>query len=118
MNLNRSEEERFGPLLVMRGKEQIQVDTMHAGDIGAIAKLAHTITGDTLGDKAHPATVVPPDFPKPVYSVALSPVAQADSAKMGPTLTRLCDEDPTLQWRSCCSAWRASPDWSSESPLS
>lgn len=100
MNLNRSEEERFGPLLLMRGKEQIQVDTMHAGDVGAIAKLAHTITGDTLGDKSHPAKVVPPDFPKPVYSVALTPVAQADSAKMGPTLTRLCDEDPTLQWHS------------------
>ncbi len=98
-NHARGEEERFGPLLVMRGKEQMPVDTLHAGDIGAIAKLTHTVTGDTLGDKAHPIQVVRPEFPRPVYSVAVSPATQADSAKMGPTLTRLCDEDPTLQWR-------------------
>lgn len=98
-NHTKGEEERFGPLLAMRGKEQMPVDTLHAGDIGAIAKLQHTVTGDTLGDKARPVQVQQPTFPKPVYSVAVSPVSQADSAKMGPTLTRLCEEDPTLQWR-------------------
>jgi elongation factor G len=98
-NHTKGGEERFGPLLAMRGKEQMPVDTLHAGDIGAIAKLQHTVTGDTLGDKARPVQVQQPTFPKPVYSVAVSPVSQADSAKMGPTLTRLCEEDPTLQWR-------------------
>lgn len=100
VNHTNGQEERFGPLLVMRGKEQMTVDSLHAGDIGAVAKLTHTVTGDTLGDKASPLTVMPPDFPKPVYAVALTPVAQADSAKMGPTLTRLCDEDPTLSWHT------------------
>ncbi len=98
-NHTRDEEERFGPLYVMRGKEQMNVDTLHAGDIGAVAKLSHTITGDTLGLKDTPLIIHAPEFPKPVYSVAVTPATQADSAKMGPTLTRLCEEDPTLQWR-------------------
>jgi elongation factor G len=82
----------------MRGKEQFTVDAMSAGDIGAVAKLPHAITGDTIGDKAHPVQISPPEYPRPVYAVAVRPMAQADSAKMGPTLTRLCDEDATLRW--------------------
>jgi elongation factor G len=100
INHTRGEEERFGPLLVMRGNEQIQVESLQAGDLGAVAKLQHTVTGDSLGDKSPAIKVVAPTFPTPVYIVAVSPVAQADSAKMGPTLTRLCDEDPTLKWHS------------------
>ncbi len=95
----RHEDERFGPLLVMRGKEQLPVDTFHAGDIGAVAKLAHAITGDTLGDKTRPLEVPAPSYASPVFAVAVRPASQADSAKMGPTLTRLCDEDATLRWR-------------------
>jgi elongation factor G len=98
-NHSKGEEERFGPLLVMRGREQMNVEMMHAGDIGAVAKLTKTVTGETLGDKGTPIVVPAPEFPKPVYPVAVFPATQADSAKMGPTLTRLCDEDPTLQWR-------------------
>jgi len=95
----KGEEERFGPLYVMRGKEQNQIDVLNAGDIGAVAKLNHTATGDTVGDKDASVLVAPPAFPRPVYAVAVSPSTQADSAKMGPTLTRVCDEDPTLMWR-------------------
>lgn len=98
-NPAQDEEERFGSLYVMRGKEQLQVDTMHAGDIGAVAKLNHTVTGDTICNKDHLVTISQPTFPQPVYAVAVSPETQVDSAKMGPTLTRLCDEDPTLNWR-------------------
>jgi elongation factor G len=98
-NHTRDEEERFGSLLVMRGSEQFTVDTLHAGDIGAVAKLNHTATGDTIGDRATPIQVEMPTFPIPVYSVAVTPATQGDSAKMGPTLTRLTNEDPTLQWR-------------------
>ncbi len=98
-NHTREEEERFGSLLVMRGSEQFTVDTLHAGDIGAVAKLNHTATGDTIGDRAMPIQVEMPTFPVPVYSVAVTPATQGDSAKMGPTLTRLTNEDPTLQWR-------------------
>ncbi|MBN1312091.1 MAG: elongation factor G [Anaerolineae bacterium] len=95
---SKGEEERFGSLNSAQGKEQLPVDTMHAGDIGAVAKLSHATTGDTIGDKGTPITVVQPEYPKPVYAVAVTPATQADSAKMGPVLTRLCDEDATLQW--------------------
>lgn len=94
----KGQEERFGGLSAMRGKEQLPVDTMHAGDIGSVAKLGHATTGDTIGDKGTPITLVQPEYPKPVYAVAVRPATQADSAKMGPTLTRLCEEDATLQW--------------------
>jgi len=98
-NFTRGEEERFGSLLVMRGNQQMTVDTLHAGDLGAVAKLGHTVTCDTLGDRGTPIIIEPPSFPIPVYSVAVFPATQADSAKMGPTLTRLTEDDPTLTWR-------------------
>jgi elongation factor G len=97
-NHSRDEEERLGSLHVMQGKEQISVKTLHAGDIGTVAKLGETATGDTLGDKGHPIEVVQPDYPNALYSVAVSPKTQADSTKISPTLTRLCEEDPTLSW--------------------
>ena len=83
----------------MRGNQQMTVDTLHAGDLGAVAKLGHTVTCDTLGDRGTPIIIEPPSFPIPVYSVAVFPATQADSAKMGPTLTRLTEDDPTLTWR-------------------
>jgi elongation factor G len=97
-NQNKETEERLGTLHVMRGKEQIPIEHLHAGDIGAVSKLAETGTGDTLGDKGQPLVVPMPEYPNALYSVAVSPKTQADSAKMGPTLTRLCEEDPTLSW--------------------
>ncbi len=100
-NLNASSdtEERFNALFVMRGKEQLPVKTLHAGDIGVVAKLTNTKTGDTFVDSESNIQITPPDFPAPLYMVAVSPRTQADSAKMGPTLTSLCDADPTLRWR-------------------
>jgi len=92
-------EERLGTLHVMRGKEQIAVKTLHAGDIGAVAKLAETGTGNTLGDKSTPLTLKQPEYPNALYSVAVNPKTQADSTKMGSTLSRLCEEDPTLSVR-------------------
>ena len=100
-NLNASSdtEERFNALFVMRGKEQLPVKTLRAGDIGVVAKLTNTKTGDTFVDSESDIQITPPDFPAPLYMVAVSPRTQADSAKMGPTLTSLCDADPTLRWR-------------------
>ena len=98
-NHSRSAEERVGTVHVARGKEQISVKKMHAGDIGTLAKLTVTATTDTLGDKAHPVPMKKPVFPKALYAVAVSPRTQADSTKISPTLTRLCEEDPTLHWR-------------------
>jgi len=98
-NANKGQEERIGQIYVMRGKEQITTASVKPGDIGAVAKLAATNTGDTLCDKGRPLTLAPPTYPHPLMSVAVEPKTKADSAKLGPTLTRLCEEDPTLHWR-------------------
>ncbi len=98
-NVRAEEEERLGQLYVIRGKEQIPVPQLRAGDIGAVAKLAETLTGDTLCDEENPVTLPGPVFPSPLFAVAVSPKSKSDQAKLGPTMSRICEEDPTLHWR-------------------
>ncbi|MEL6149793.1 MAG: elongation factor G, partial [Chloroflexota bacterium] len=98
-NATRETEERFGNIMVMRGKEQMNVDMLHAGDIGVVAKLGSTFTGDTFCDKDTPFNIVKPDFPEPLYMVSVTPRTQADNGKMGPVLTDVSQADPTLRWR-------------------
>jgi elongation factor G len=98
-NADKNHEERLGQLLVIRGKEQIPVQELHAGDIGAIAKLAVTQTGDTISTKDKPINLRKPVYPAAIYAVALEPKTQADGTKMGPILTQLAQADPTLHWR-------------------
>lgn len=93
-------EERFGQLLVMRGKEAIQVDEITAGDIGAVAKLKETHVGATIATKGRNNILLTPPFPEPVYAVAVHPKTQTDSAKLGPTLSAICQGDQTLRWRN------------------
>jgi elongation factor G len=100
-NATHQVEERFANLLIMRGKEQIAVPNgvLHAGDIGVVAKLTATRTGDTFSARENPIRILPPEFPAPLYQVAILPRTQADSAKMGQILTSLAEIDPTLRWR-------------------
>lgn len=98
-NQNEGEEERFGSLYVMQGNKQLDISTIHAGDIAAVPKLNVTSTGHTLGEKDHPLTLDVPEYPNAPFRVAVEPATQADSAKLSPTLTRLCEEDMTLSWR-------------------
>ncbi|HUW11122.1 MAG TPA: elongation factor G, partial [Anaerolineae bacterium] len=93
------EEERLGQLYLMRGREQTPVAQVVAGDMGAVTRLTETRTGDTLADKGRPLLLPMPSFPHPLYEVAVTPKTQADSAKMGTSLSRLCEEDLTLRWR-------------------
>jgi len=97
-NMRAQSEERFTQLFTMRGKEQLNLERLHAGDLGAVAKLSVTLTGDTLCAKDHKLTLQGPVFPQPLYSVAVYPKTKGDTAKMGSTLTRVCEEDPTLHW--------------------
>ncbi len=99
-NQSKGTEERMAGLHIQRGKEQIPVKTIHAGDIGTVAKLTVTATGDTLCDKNHPVTVTAPNYPAALFRVAITPKTQADAAKITPTLTRLCEEDMTLSWHN------------------
>ena len=98
-NQNAREAERLGGISVIRGKETISVKTLHAGDIGVVAKLGDTSTSHTFSEKTHSLTLAVPDYPNALFRVAVSPETQADSAKVSPTLTRLCEEDMTLSWR-------------------
>jgi len=96
-NVNKEKDERFGSLLVMRGKTQDTVTEAHSGDIVAIAKLSDTVTGNTLGikDKTQPQEGV--NFPHPIFSVAVEAKSRNDEDKVGNALYRLVEEDPTLK---------------------
>ncbi|MGB5934086.1 MAG: elongation factor G [Anaerolineae bacterium] len=97
LNASRNKEERIGQLFHLRGKEQEAVKSISTGDIGAVAKLQATSTGDTFCDKDHPLLLAEIGFPHPVYSAAIKPKTKADLDKMGTALARLVEEDPTLR---------------------
>ncbi len=97
-NQNVETEERFGNVSLMRGKEQLGVKIIHSGDIGSVPKLNATSTGHTFCDKGHPLSLAIPEYPTALYRIAITPKTQSDSAKLSPTLTRLCEEDMTLSW--------------------
>lgn len=91
-------EERFGSVNIPLGKDQKGVNVVHAGDIANVPKLSETATGDTLCEKDHELTLPVPEYPTGLFRVAIEPKTQADAAKISPTLTRLCEEDMTLDW--------------------
>ena len=99
-NQTKSVEERLGNVYVIRGKEAMSVSSIHAGDLGTVPKLSETSTSNSLSDKDHPLTLPIPEFPTALFQVAVSPRTQADSTKISPTLTRLCEEDMTLTWHN------------------
>ena len=94
-NLTRGGEERLAQIFYPRGKEHVAASEVRAGDIGAATKLAHTLTGDTLGIKDG-GPLPPLDLPGPAYSVAITPKARGDEEKISNGLARLSEEDPTL----------------------
>jgi elongation factor G len=96
-NANKGSPERIGSLYLIRGKSQEQVSQVVAGDIGAVAKLAETSTGDTLATREKPFTLSGISFPEPAFSGAVHPKSKADLDKMGSALSRIAEEDPTLR---------------------
>lgn len=95
-NPNRDEKERMASLFLMRGKEQVEVDRVIAGDIGATAKLQYTQTGDTLCDKEEAIMYNPLNLPKPALYMAIEPKSKGDEDKIFSSLNRLMDEDPSF----------------------
>lgn len=89
--------EKIGHIYVLRGKKQIEVDKITAGDIGAVTKLVNTNTGDTLCDPANPIILEGIKFPEPAISLAAIPKAKGDEEKISTGLHRLVEEDPTLR---------------------
>lgn len=96
-NANKQVMERIGTVYRISGKNQEQVSEVPAGDIGAVAKLAETQTGDTLCAKESPVTLPPISFPEPSFSAAVTPKTKADLDKMGTALARIVEEDPSLR---------------------
>lgn len=98
LNSESGETERVHNLFTPHGKNPENVDRVVAGDICVVAKLSNTHTGDTLCNKDKPIKMWKPDFPLPVYRVAIKPLTKADEDKLGPALDRLLEEDPTLRY--------------------
>ncbi|MBI4216112.1 MAG: elongation factor G [Chloroflexi bacterium] len=98
-NCNKGRAERVGSLFVVRGKEQMSIPQLAAGDIGGVAKLAETSTGDTLGERENAVLLPGFQFPNPVYSASVQPKTKADLDKLSASLARLTEEDPTLRVR-------------------
>ena len=96
-NPARRTNERLGHLFIQRGKEQIETPQLAAGDIGVAAKLAETMTGDTLlGSDAQSERVPALPFPEATFRSALHPKTKADVDKLSSALQRLVEQDPTL----------------------
>ncbi len=98
-NASKGEAERIGQLFIIRGKTQEAVSQVTTGDIGAVAKLNVTGTGDTLCHRDKAVTIVPISFPAARFSKAVYPKTKADLDKMGAALSRLTEEEPTLSIR-------------------
>ncbi len=98
-NANKEREERVGQVYFVQGKTQEATPEVGPGDIGAVAKLQETVTGDTLCEKAKPIILKTIDFPDPVYHLGVKAKTKADEDKLGPALQKLAEEDPTFHTR-------------------
>ncbi|MBA3876615.1 MAG: elongation factor G [Anaerolinea sp.] len=96
-NSTRNEDERIGQLLLLHGKEQEAIGELKAGEIGAVAKLTVTATGDSLSTKDRPFVLPPLQFPTPTLMLAIEPQTKADLDKMGPALQRMLEEETTAR---------------------
>jgi elongation factor G len=97
-NATREGRERVGHVAHMQGKEQRPVEALGPGEIGVVAKLRETLTGDTLCAEQAPILLAPMVFPEPAISFALQPKAKGDEDKISNALARLAEEDPTLKY--------------------
>ncbi len=97
-NFTHAGAERFQHIQVMQGKVATAVTELHAGDIGTIAKLKETVTGDTLGDKGSPIYFAPPHIPEPAITFAIEPKTRADEDRIGQGIHKILEEDLSLRF--------------------
>lgn len=96
-NINKEKQEKLGNMFVLRGKQQINVKELTAGDIGAVAKLQYTVTGDTLCDGKVKYKFQGMVFPNPTLSRTVVPLSKGDEDKISSGLNKLLEEDPTFK---------------------
>jgi elongation factor G len=97
-NYNRNTQEKFAHISLIQGKQAVPIPELHAGDIGAVAKLRETLTGDTLGDKSSPIRYPAVQLPEPAITFAIEPKSRADEDKLGVGLHKLMEEDAMLRF--------------------
>jgi len=97
-NFNRQGTERLAHLAAMQGKQAVAVTELHAGDLGGVAKLRDTLTGDTLGDRAAPIFYPPVSVPEPAIAFAIEPKTRGDEDKIGAALHKMLEEDLALRF--------------------
>ncbi|MGI8601898.1 MAG: elongation factor G [Verrucomicrobiales bacterium] len=89
--------DRIGRLIQIQADKHTDIDTCYAGDIAAIVGIKNVTTGDTITEEDHEVLLEPPTFPDPVISMAIEPKTKVDQEKMGMSLQRLSEEDPTFR---------------------
>jgi elongation factor G len=97
-NYTRRGQERFSHLSVMQGRKAVEVPELHAGDIGAVAKLRDTLTGDTLGQKGGEIQIDLAPLPEPAMTYAIEPKTRADEDKLAPAIHKLMEEDLLIRF--------------------
>jgi elongation factor G len=97
-NYTRKGQERLSHLSVMQGRKAVEVAELHAGDLGAVAKLRETFTGDTLGQKGAEIRVEPEARPEPSMTYAIEPKTRADEDKLAPALHKVMEEDQLVRF--------------------
>ena len=97
LNSTKQKKERIGRLVKMHANHREEVESLEAGELGAIIGLKNTTTGDTLCDEQNPIILEQMEFPEPVISVAIEPKTKAGQEKMGIALAKLAEEDPTFK---------------------
>jgi len=97
-NFTRRTQERLAHLSVMQGRKPTEVAELHAGDLGAVAKLRETLTGDTLGAKGAEAQIDLHSLPEPAMTYAIEPKTRADEDKLAPAIHKLMEEDRLIRF--------------------
>lgn len=99
LNVTTGAKERVGQIFYLMGKKQIPAQAIGAGEIGVVAKLKETYTGDTLSDETHPIVFEKVKFADPIISYAIAPKSKGDEDKVSSSLHRILEEDPTLKFQ-------------------
>jgi elongation factor G len=97
-NFIRGSSEKLAHLSIPQGKSLVSVPELHAGDVGAVAKLRDTLTGDTMGDKANPIRFAAVSLPEPAITFAIEPKSRNDEDKLSNGLHKLMEEDPMVRF--------------------
>src|SRR5579871_2321637 len=97
-NYTRKGQERLSHLSIMQGRKAVEVLELHAGDLGAVAKLRDTLTGDTLGAKGADIQIELAKLPEPAMTYAIEPKSRADEDKLAPAIHKLMEEDLLIRF--------------------